>query len=513
MPEIYRAKVRPYRGVGAASMQWPSYMVGREFGAKAGIGQGLMQIGRTIGQIDAMLYDIEGNSQFDTARREATERINALSLSLEENDQPNTYQDHYKRVLSDIKTIAPTNKVGARKFQSWLDVQTPHWDMGVTQEGRRRIVKNRDSAFALNIQSLKEGNMSAEALTELKTITAGYIDDRGDKIYADKQFRDVVSHWQYRQAWSEVADMPYGEAVERIAKMEGITETQRSGLRVRRGNLERAREMQLAQQQETERAEVYDDIANGTATRESIEAMKSLPEAEQQSLWELAEKAARPDSTILEQTDPKIELDVQRRIDLGLPITPTEIYSYVGKGKKGGLSIDRARFYIDRLNTKRKDPEGPLNNPAVKRAQKMLDELKTDHFWLSEEAKEAGEYTPEEEKENIFTWLTLSNEFTQWVLKNPDATDEQIEEKIERMTAPKREEIKLNWFERMMWSKGRRQLFGLVLSEEERLAEKKIDSLKEEGVWDDLNMQEQIDARDAFLGGRTVQEVLDALRE
>lgn len=313
--------------------------------------------------------------------------------------------------------------------------------------------------------------------------------------------------------WPAVADMPYGEAIETIAQMEGITETDRSRLNVRRGNLERARQIQLAQEQEKERGEVFDDIHNGVATWDSIEAKKSLIETEQESLWQLAQKVAKPGSTILEESDTTVELDVQRRIDLGEAITPIEIYSFVGKGKDGGLSLDKARFYIDRLETKTKDPDSPLNNPVVKRAQKMLDELKADHFWLSDEAKKAGEYTPEEEKENIFTWLRLSNDFSEWAIKNPDATDEQIEQKIERMLAPKREEIKLNWFQRLMWQKGDTQLFGLVLSQEEKLARKKIDSLKDEGVWDTLNEQEKLDARDAFLEGRTVQEVLDALRE
>ncbi len=63
--------------------------------------------------------------------------------------------------------------------------------------------------------------------------------------------------------------------------------------------------------------------------------------------------------------------------------------------------------------------------------------------------------------------------------QEPPPTPEQAVKFYDELVNP----IVLNWFEKLMWSKGRRQLFGLVGTEEERLAKKRAKA----GVIEDLS--------------------------
>lgn len=133
--------------------------------------------------------------------------------------------------------------------------------------------------------------------------------------------------------------------------------------------------------------------------------------------------------------------------------------------KPDSLSVDDWKEF-----TELKKPEGLLSKPSVKTALTLFDNLKTIGAYVG---KPPAEMTIEEQRENIQTWADIKNDFIKWVQDNPGATEDQIERKQKALVEPEREETKLHWWTRFWRKKKGRQLFGLVLSEEELIAERK----------------------------------------
>lgn len=112
-------------------------------------------------------------------------------------------------------------------------------------------------------------------------------------------------------------------------------------------------------------------------------------------------------------------------------------------------------------------PDSALNRPPAKRAMAFFEEYKDIRISMMK----TQDATDEELKQELLLWYGMKNDFEQWLLSE-ERTDKEIEEKLKGMTQPVAEEITLNWFERMMWTKSP-QLFGLVGTQEERLTKKK----------------------------------------
>ncbi len=272
-------------------------------------------------------------------------------------------------------------------------------------------------------------------------------------------------------------------------------------------NFWNAQEQQaLDQQREVDRGEIYDAIDKGVAPepygmdmRGYIESFKSLDQDEQEKLWELARK-------------PTVETNYERYDEIRTMIDEVgqgtrkaeDVQQEIKKSVGKDFDVSVAKSLREKLSQKQK-VDSVLNRPVVKRALKILNDVQ------KVEIDSKGAYPAKEEIEDRNKWFGIKNDFERWLIENPDATDEEIEKKTERITTPARKEITLNIFERSLLLKGRGQLFGLVGTEQERLVNKKIDALKDEGVWDDLNEQEKESARQRLMRGETVQNILDLL--
>jgi hypothetical protein len=130
------------------------------------------------------------------------------------------------------------------------------------------------------------------------------------------------------------------------------------------------------------------------------------------------------------------------------------------------------------------DTDDPMNRSDVKRGLGVLTDLES---FEVEQAKK-GKYLKKEHKgkdefevirEIRITYQKEMDEYERWVRGQDKLTDKDIQDKIKAMTELEAEEIALSWFERLMWTK-RPQLFGIVGTQEERLAKKKA-GIKKEG--------------------------------
>lgn len=122
---------------------------------------------------------------------------------------------------------------------------------------------------------------------------------------------------------------------------------------------------------------------------------------------------------------------------------------------------------VEELRKIRDTDNHPLKRADARRAFTTLEEIKDMRITMLKQA----EGTEEELREELLLQFGLKNDFEKWLLEK-DRTTEEIEGKVKSLTEPDVEEIALNWLERLMWTK-RTQLFGLVGTQEERLAKKK----------------------------------------
>ena len=121
----------------------------------------------------------------------------------------------------------------------------------------------------------------------------------------------------------------------------------------------------------------------------------------------------------------------------------------------------------DKLNTI-DEPDNPMNRSDVKRALGVLSDIESEELRLAR----LDDADIEELKDLRLKWLKKKDELERWIKEQEKLTDKDIQNKIDQMTKIAAEEVVLNWFERLMWTK-RPQLFGLVGTQEERLAKKK----------------------------------------
>lgn len=164
-----------------------------------------------------------------------------------------------------------------------------------------------------------------------------------------------------------------------------------------------------------------------------------------------------------------------------------------------------ARSLRDRLATK-DDPDDPMNRSDVKRGLGFLEDLETAEINVANER----DANYEDIRGIRLKYQKKKNEYERWIKKQEKLTGKDIENKTAQMTQQAVEEVALNWFERLMWTK-RPQLFGLVGTQKERLAKKKIEELQELGKWEGLTPDEQETIRQAFLAGKSIQDVLDIM--
>lgn len=155
-------------------------------------------------------------------------------------------------------------------------------------------------------------------------------------------------------------------------------------------------------------------------------------------------------------------------------ISKDEVRQEISKEVGVNISTTIARSLRDKLAAKDK-PDDPMNKAIAKRSMSFLTELKNDDFFWPADVGDSDEELREAARQNNINYLKLSNELEQWIVANPDATDEEITNKTNELTQPFIEEVVLNWFEKLILAKETTPFFGRFTgtTEEKRLATKK----------------------------------------
>lgn len=165
--------------------------------ALAGVGKKLDY----ASEIVAKWYEREGNTQFDTARRAAREKVNEFELTSFES--ADAHDKEYKKLRANIKKFAPKNKTGARKFQSWLDWASPIMDRRSDELKIRMIKRNNTIEYFRNISALATETDFDKAQDEARLLTQGAVDDKiRTPAQADSDFNKAMSDWLKTSVWN-----------------------------------------------------------------------------------------------------------------------------------------------------------------------------------------------------------------------------------------------------------------------------------------------------------------------
>jgi hypothetical protein len=253
----------------------------------------------------------------------------------------------------------------------------------------------------------------------------------------------------------------------------------------------------LEEQRETDRdtlldalnGQLKDEAGNPVIVDYDMIEKTSLDEHEKQNFWEAAQKlAAQQAKGAYEYTDPAIEAEMLRKIDLGQPITRQDIYSKVAKG----LSTQTAKELSTRLSSreKSKKPDYPMTAQVL---IKDLEKLYSSTHFASAVDERKKPIDPEDmtEQDRLFgasAFVALHKEFTGWLDENPTATDEQIRVKYQTLVTPTAEQIGFTFWEGLEWGSQDRQ---------EKRNWKYWDSLIKKH---DLNMSQVADQTASILG-------------
>jgi len=189
----------------------------------------------------------------------------------------------------------------------------------------------------------------------------------------------------------------------------------------------------------------------------------------------------------------------QIKADEGGEDLPSQVEQYIDELASIGTPeiLEEAESYYAQLQTAvtaRQDPKSPLNKPYVTRAMGYLNAIeKMDVEYEGIDILAVDKELPakEQTRQRRLRWLKIKNEFEQWVVaENPSPED--IEKRLEQITKPEREQITLNWLEKLLLAKESTPFFGKYTgTTEERLLARKREKagVAPEGEFESVKMQ------------------------
>lgn len=404
----------------------------------------------------ALINEIEGNSQFDTARRKVRESYNDFLFGLEDNNDPATYPKAYKKFLKEAGKLAPVNQVGNQKYQQWLQLQTPVWDTKMEWARRDMVKLNAQDAYITNLMGVLNFEDRKEAEAEARTLTAGAATDR---IFSPRQlaadYQRIMAEWDEKDKvgliegiYDDAKAMPYEEAVTFINDMKGLSSAERNDLVTRRKRdrdfADTAAVEQLETQQRSDRQRILERFIKKDFGGISefidltmLDPTEKLRWIEKAEVRAVAISEGKDDPMLV--TVPATYFELWRRIARGEKVTESELADYVGNG----ISISNYKELLGMLEIEEKSP---LMKPQVKAAVELFGRIRAARQSL---AIKAGEWDEDKVLESELKWLVIENDFTEYILGKPDASDSDIEKKVESLATIPKEDATNGFFKKL----------------------------------------------------------------
>jgi hypothetical protein len=422
MPRIPTARRRrlPTGRVGGVVQPLSTADTGQDIEARGlgALGQGLGQLGQALQQIEVA----EGTSQFATARGQSYAAMRDLELALQNNQDPSSYQKEFDRAFGNLQEFMPKNSIGAKKFDDWLQSREDIWAVGVDALAMRKTQSIAEGAYITNsATAIASGNLSEiNTLIDEAEQTGVITSEQAakDRVRAENKIIQIQQEGAKNAVFKAALTLPLDEGIDFINNsglpLDDIKSV-RTEYSTQKSIEAKQAEEALVEQQELERAQVYDKIEDRTITRDFVESMNSLSEGEQQTLWEKAAKSLDSDPAVYIPTIQNLMADTDS-------MTEPELSDLVGKG----LSIEN---YKEAVKIKKGD--SPLNKPRAKL-----------HFDMLGNLFKNGTLTPLE-------YDQMHEDMTNYFNANPDATSIQANEFYHELTDDKQRGVAerlLSWW-------------------------------------------------------------------
>lgn len=459
---IPHADVRGITDVGA----------GLEARAKAELGEAITDAAVIV----AKWYEREGNTQFDTQRRLARERINEFELMIF--DDTAGHDAEYKKMRTDVSKLAPKNNIGASKFKNWFDLQSPDWDNMSAEKKIRMVARNNQTEYFKNIANIALEKDFASARAEAMLLTQGAVDDRTrTPAQAASDFDRIMDEWTKADVWRRAtsAVRPDGEVDwEAAAKwfdvkenieglpesiVKGFANTAHSRARTQKaeGKVELERDRIAAGNNFLKRiteknfAGLKDDIINSILLPTGDNSKKMWLD----TLDNTVKAVNNAKNNIITSNETNIKIDRLLRnvrngnttYDEAIRIYSDDISKDVN-AKEGESNLDD----INAASEKAKDPI--LNTLSAQRARGSFGRLRN----IEIAQLNVGAVVDEEDlvkiKEVEDRWLRINNEYDAYLLSEEGrkATDEQRLNKKQALEEPVVEEVTFGWFEKLLFT-------------------------------------------------------------
>lgn len=413
------------------------------FGAISGMAFGLADRLNQI-DIDNQLSAFEGN---------ITEQYNTLLGELASNPEPSTYLAEYDKYTKSTMNQANALKSSQAKraAQNWFTRRSGYWQRQVQNMALGRAEQNSRAAISLAEIKAVEGR-DPELIN--RPVTRGITNGTIPKEYGE----EIILRTQ-----KKIGIALMGDEALRISQSEGR---------------EKAIEWVMKQKIDIDAKKGIVSDLNFEAAQQKLAYDKQLEQIEANYLLKLRQEQLSEDDITTDLQVGKIDTDlakeyyklidaqVEERLSGEVPLnvdaydklqTMVEDYDEdkidkdtvrkaLSEAAGKDISMTIYRSLRDRLAIKGK-PDEPMNKASAKRAMSILTEMKTaDMFW----PEDMDDDDPEGKRQNLLRYLDLSKELEQWITANPEATDEQINDKVDTITQTIAERVALNWFERLM---------------------------------------------------------------
>lgn len=454
-------------------------------------------VGQRIMRADEKAQIITGQAEIDN-------RINLQFDTYDTNPDESNYATGLKKTVGGLKDIIAntTNGRARTELGQYITAMKPRWDKALNAAvlNRQRIntYARRDQLISgISGMDLSEPGEKLEA--------EGRVGQGGDLMRELGHSPEEIENWM-AAALKDVDNQTIFQQAENILEVQGY---------------DKAIDFVMKQKIDVDSKKGIVSDINFEAAQQKFEYEKQLEKLEQDYLVKLRQEKLSEDEVMTDLKAGKIDVDkaqewltdidarTKERLE-GEKELNWKIYdklqAMVESYDKDLISKDEVRKEIskavksrditttiamrlrDRLATK-DNPDDPLNKSSAKRALSILNELKGDDLYWPEDIKDEEEGN----RQNLLNYLDLTRELEKYITDNPDATDEQINEKVDTLTKPYIEDKAKGMLEKL-WGRWVQSLFGMGyrkiagIEKEGKEAEKSPypeypDAFLEDGVW------------------------------
>ena len=125
------------------------------------VAQAVSALGGAAADLGLKWDIMQADTQLAEAKRLTREEMSRLSLSLEGNLNPDTYQKEFEKSLDTVQKFVPKNSRASRTYGAWLADNELGWQEGINKSRKARIEDNyKAEGFNLKVEAEKTGDVS-----------------------------------------------------------------------------------------------------------------------------------------------------------------------------------------------------------------------------------------------------------------------------------------------------------------------------------------------------------------